>query len=97
MVRKSLAVLLAVSWIVLSDIHMLEGLDFESRDTASTSSFPSTAKPVKVSSDHIKLANRNFDRPFSVDLESETCAKLAALSLAVGVLRSHKDYCVFLI
>src|SRR5215813_9856324 len=96
MVQKAFAILLAVSWIVLTKVDMLEDLNFESRDAPSASSSPSTAKPVKLASDHVKLASRALERLFrSSDLESST--KLAGWSLGYGVLRSHKDNCIFLI
>src|SRR5262245_1151797 len=98
MVQKALAILLAVCWMVLSDVDMLEDLDFESRDIPSASSSPSTAKPVKLANNHIELASRIFEKLFtSTDLESITRAKLSALSLESGALRNHKDNCVFLI
>ena len=98
MVQKALAILLTMSWIVLSDVDMLEDLDFESRDTPSASSSPSTAKPVKLPSDHVELASRALERLFrSSDLESSTCTQLAGWSLGYGVLRSHKDNCILLI
>jgi hypothetical protein len=98
MVRKALAILLAVSWIVLSDVDMLEDLDFESRSTPSASSSPSTAKTVKLANDRVELASRTFETLFrSTDLEGNTWANLAALSLETGALRSHKDNCVLLI
>src|SRR5262245_28145203 len=97
MVQKALAILLAVSWMVLSDMDMLEDLDFESRDTPSASSSPSTAKPAKLANNHVELA-RTFERLFtSTDLERGTFTKLAILSLEAGASRSHKDNCVFLI
>src|SRR5262249_7070561 len=61
MVQKALAILLAVSWIVLTKVDMSEDLNFESRDTPSASSSPSTAKPVKLPSDHVELASRASD------------------------------------
>src|SRR5262252_5522355 len=61
MVQKALAILLAVSWIVLSNVDMSEHLDFESRDTPSASSSPSTAKPVKLASNHVELASRALE------------------------------------
>jgi len=98
MVQKALAILLAVSWIVLTKVDMLEDLNFESRDTPSASSSPSTAKPVKLASDHVELASRALERLFrSSDLESSTGTKFAGWSLGYGVLRSHKDNCIFLI
>ena len=98
MAQKALAILLAVSWIALSAVDMLEDLDFESRDAPSASSSPDTAKPVKAANDHIELASRTFERLFrSSDLESASCTKHAASSLESGSLRTHKDNCVFLI
>ena len=98
MVQKALAILLAVSWIALAGVDMLEDLDFESRDAPSASSSPSTAKPVKLANNHVELASRTFERLFiSTDLESGTFTKLATLSLEPGASRSHKDNCVFLI
>ncbi len=98
MVQKALAILLAVSWIALSAVDMLEDLDFESRDAPSASSSASTAKPVKLVKDRIELASRTFETLFrSTDLERASYAKCAALSLDSGGLRSHKDNCVFLI
>src|SRR5215510_321395 len=98
MVQKALAILLAVSWIALSAVDMLEDLDFESRDAPSASSSPSTAKPVKIANDRIELASRTLERPFrSTDLERAGYTKCAALSLDSGGVRSHKDNCVFLI
>src|SRR5215510_7091104 len=71
MVQKALAILLAVSWIVLTKVDMLEDLNFESRDTPSASSSPSTAKPVKLASDHVELASRALERLFrSSDLKA---------------------------
>jgi hypothetical protein len=96
MVEKALAILLAVSWIALSDVDISEDFDFKSRDTPSTSSSPSAAKPVKVANDRIELAIRIFEALFrSSDLESTTCTKLATLSLESTPLRSHKGNCVF--
>ena len=98
MVQKALAILLAVSWIVLTKVDMSEDLNFESRDTPSASSSPSTAKPVKLPSDHVELASRALERLFrSSDLESSTCTQLAGWSLGYGPLRSHKDNCILLI
>ena len=98
MVQKALAILLAVSWIVLTKVDMLEDLNFESRDTPSASSSPSTAKPVKLANNHVELASRTFERLFiSTDLDRGPFTKLAILSLEPGASRSHKDNCVFLI
>jgi hypothetical protein len=98
MAQKILAVLLVLSWIVLSDVDMLEDMDLESRGTPSASSSPTTAKPVKLANDHVELANRIFEKlARSMDLKSTACTKLAAISLESGALRSHKDNCVFLI
>src|SRR5262245_12723479 len=95
---QALAILLAVSWLVLSDVDMLEDLNFESRDIPSASSSPSTAKPVKLTNNHLELASRTLEKPFtSTELESSTRTKLATLSLEPGASRSHKDNCVFLI
>jgi hypothetical protein len=98
MVRRVLAILLVLSWMILSGVDMLEDLDFDSRATASASSSPITAKPVKLANDNIELANRTYvsfekffvhrdltkPNPTLVDPDSR-------------VLRSHKDNCVFLI
>src|SRR5262245_48164689 len=82
MVQKALALLLAVSWVVLSNVDMLEDLDSESRDAPSASSSPSTAKPVKLANDHVELTSRILERVFrSSDLESNTWTKLVTLSL----------------
>src|SRR5262245_55456533 len=82
MVQKALALLLAVSWIVLSNVDMFEDLDFESRDAPSASSSPSTAKPVKLANDHVELTSRILERGFrSSDLENNTWIKLTELSL----------------
>jgi len=98
MVQKALAILLAVAWIALSGVDMLEDFDFESRDAPAASSSPDTAKPVKLAYDHVELASRTFERLFvSTDLESAIRTKRAALSLEAGALRTHKDNCVFLI
>jgi hypothetical protein len=98
MVQKALAILLAVSWIVLSGVDMLEDLEVESRDSPSASSSPSTAKPVKLSTDQVQLASRALERLFrSSDLEKSIFTKLAASSLESGAVRSYKDNCVFLI
>jgi hypothetical protein len=98
MVQKALAILLALSWIVLSGVDMLEDVDFESHSTPSASSSPSTAKPVKLANDHVELASRTFETLFrSTGLENNAWTNLAALSLETGALRSHKDNCVFLI
>src|SRR5262250_2272761 len=98
MVQKALAILLAVSWIVLTKVDMLEDLNFESRDTPSASSSPSTAKPVKLAADHVELASRALARLFRFSaLERSICTKLAVLSLGSEALRTYKDKCVFLI
>ena len=98
MAQKVLALLLVLSWIVLSDVDMLEDLEFESRDNPSASSSPSTAKPVKLSSNEVQLASRALERIFrSSDLKGSTFTKLAAPSLESIPVRSYKDKCVFLI
>ena len=98
MIQKTLAIVLAVSWIVLSGVDMLEDLDLESRDTPSSSSSPSAAKPVKLAGDHVELASRALARLFRFSaLERSICTKLAVLSLGSGALRTYKDKCVFLI
>jgi len=91
MIQKALAILLAVSWIVLSGVDILEDLELESRDSPSASNFPSAAKPVKLTSGHVELASHTLERPFRFsDLESNNRTKLAASSLDSGALRSHK-------
>jgi hypothetical protein len=98
MIQKALAILLAVSWIVLSGVDMLEDLEFESNASPSASSSPSTAKPVKLANNRVELASRALERLFrSEDLEKTTFTKLAAPSLESGAVRSYKDNCVFLI
>src|SRR5262249_37068997 len=98
MVQKALAILLAVSWIVLTKVDLLEDLNLERRDSPSGFRLPSKGKAVKLASDHVELASRALERLFrSSDLESSTCTQLAGWSLGYGVLRSRKDNCILLI
>ena len=96
--HRVLAVLLVLSWMILSGVDMLEDLGFETRATPSASSSPTTAKLVKLANDTIELANRT-----SVSLErffvhrDLTKLSLTPIDPNSRVLRSHKDNCVFLI
>src|SRR5262245_6934141 len=96
--QRALAVLLVLSWMILSGVDMLEDLAFESRITSSVANDPSTAKPVKLANDTVELANRT-----SVSLErffvhgDLTKPRLTPIDPNSRILRSHKDNCVFLI
>src|SRR5215475_4442011 len=98
MSQRVLAVLLVLSWMILSGVDILEDLAFESRITSSVASYPSTAKPVKLANDTVELANRtpvSFEKFFiHRDL---TKLSLTSIDSDSRVLRSHKDNCVFLI
>jgi hypothetical protein len=96
MARKLLAVLLAFSWIALSDVDMLEDLDVESASKVSTpSSRPSTAKPAKFANNKVELANHTFEKHCRYIAPSSTAdTKLATMSLDTGTSRSHKDNCI---
>ena len=96
--HRVLAVLLVLSWMILSGVDTLEDLTFESRITSSTASYPNTAQPIKFANDNVELANRtslSIERLFLPrDL---TKPSLASIDPDSRVLRSHKDNCVFLI
>lgn len=96
--HKVLALLLVLSWMILSGVDLLEDLDSDSRATASASSSPTTAKPVKLANDNVELANRT-SVPFEKFFVHRDLTKLSLRSLDSDsrVLRSHKDNCVFLI
>jgi hypothetical protein len=55
--HRVLAILLVLSWLVLSGVDILEDLTFESRITSSTASYPNTAQPIKFANDNVELAN----------------------------------------
>jgi hypothetical protein len=90
--RKTVALVLVLSWMIFSGVDMLKDLDLESRSTASASSSPTTAKPVKLANDNIELANRvsltfkKFSRP--MDPES---TRNKILTTDFRTPRSHKD------
>jgi hypothetical protein len=98
MFQRVLAVLLILSWMILSGVDILEDLASDGRPTATASSSPTTAKQVKLANDTVELANRtllsceqffirkNLNSPILPLLDSDS-----------RVLRSHKDNCVFLI
>jgi hypothetical protein len=96
--RKPVALLLVLSWMVLSGVDILEDLNLESRSTPSASSSPTTANPVKLANDNIELANRvslPFEK-FSRSMDLENTYNMV-LTTDFRTLRSHKDNCVFLI
>jgi len=96
--HRVLAVLLVLSWMILSGVDILEDVAFESRITSSAASYPSTAQPMKLANDNVELANRT-----SVSVETFfvhrdlTTPNLTPVDVDSRVLRSHKDNCVFLI
>ena len=98
MSHRVLAVLLVLSWMILSGVDILEDLTFESRITSSTASYPNTAQPIKFANDNVELADRT-----SVSLEKFfvprdlTTSNLTSVDPDSRVPRSHKDNCVFLI
>jgi hypothetical protein len=99
MMRKALAVLLVLSWMILSGVDMLEDLDSDSRATASGSSSPANAKkPVKLANDNVELANRTFVSFEKLFVHRDlTKSSLTLLDPDSRVPRSYKDNCVFLI
>ena len=96
--HRVLAVLLVLSWMILSGVDILEDLAFESHITSSAASYPSTAQPIKFANDNIELANRtsvSFEKLFvRRDL---TIPNLTSVDPDSRVRKSHKDNCVFLI
>src|SRR5215510_1875273 len=96
--HRVLAVLLVLSWMILSGVDILEDLAFESRVTSSAASYPGTAQPIKLANDNVELANRT-----SVPVEKFffhrvlTTRNLTSIDPDSRVFRSHKDNCVFLI
>jgi hypothetical protein len=98
MVQKVLAVLLILSWMILSAVDMLEDLTSDSHATASATSTPTAAKPVKLANDNAELANRT-SVPFEKFFIHRDLPKPSLTLLDPGsrVLSSHKDNCVFLI
>ena len=96
--QRVLAVLLVLSWMILSGVDMLEDLGFETRATPSASSSPTTAKLVKLANDSVELANRtsvSFEKLF-VDRDL-TIPNFTSVDPDSRILRSHKDNCVFVI
>src|SRR5215510_4639387 len=96
--HRVLAVLLVLSWMILSGVDILEDLTFESRITSSTASYPNTAQPIKFANDSVELANHT-----SVSVEKFfvhrdlTTPNLTSVDPDSRIFRSHKDNCVFLI
>jgi len=98
MIQRILAVLLILSWMILSGVDILEDLASDSGATASVSSSPTTAKPVKLVNDNLELADRtlsSFEKFFI--RKHLNSPNLRLLDPDSRVLRSHKDNCVFLI
>ena len=98
MSHRVLAVLLVLSWMILSGVDILEDLTFESRITSSTASYPNTAQPIKFANDNVELADRTsvFVEEFLVPRDLTT-PNLTSIDPDSRVPRSHKDNCVFLI
>ena len=96
--HRVLAVLLVLSWMILSGVDILEDLAFESRITSAAASYPSTAQPIKLANDNVELANRTSVsvEKFFVPRDLMT-PNLTLIDPDSRVLRSHKDNCVFLI
>ena len=79
-------------------MDILEDLASDSSATASASSSPSTAKPVKLANDNVELANRAFVSFEKFFIHRDlTKPNLTSVDPDARVLRSHKDNCVFLI
>src|SRR5262249_16286639 len=96
--HRVLAVLLVLSWMILSCVDILEDFAFESRITSSSASYAKTAERIKFANDNVELANHSsvsFEKFFvHRDL---TTPNLTSVDPDSRVLRSHKDNCVFLI
>jgi hypothetical protein len=104
MLRRTVALLLVLSWLTLSGMDALEDLDFDShttRDLGAAAGWPTSSKPVKLANDIVELANSNPLHLTKIikhlDLESTTRQPFLNLYPTSKVSRIHKEHCVLLI
>jgi hypothetical protein len=104
MLRRSLALLLVLSWVTLSGMDALEDLDFDShttRDLGAASGWPSSSKPVKLTNDILELANANLlslgKLVHHLEFEDSSRSSLFDAYSASKALRTHKEHRVLLI
>ena len=103
MIRKTLAALLILSWIILSSADILEDLSFESDVTFYSSPTPRSShskKPVRLVNDSVELAYPalSFGRaPQNADPECIAYQTFLNACLDSRAFRNHKDRRVRLI
>ena len=102
--RKTLALVLVLSWIAFSTVDAFEDLDFGShapRDAGTAQGRPGAVEPEKQANDILELANTSplavGDLVKPLDFHSTHREPFADPYSAAKALRSHKEHSVLVI
>jgi hypothetical protein len=100
MLRKALAVLLVLSWIILSGVDLIEDLDLPDQIALSkcrAAALPGTPWSCRLVNNIVESANTSSGRDPVFVYEPVVHAPFAAVPVSHSKLKLHKLHAIFLI